>query len=70
MSTHLKLYVALESGKVDMDDLAPCIKELRNHQNELQRLRDNLIERMESDESAQIDKNEMMSYVNELEQIF
>ena len=52
-----------------MDDLAPRIKELRNHQNELQRLRDNLIERMESDEPAQIDKNEMMSYVNELEQI-
>ncbi len=34
-----KLYMALESGKLDLEDLAPRIKELRAHQQELQKQR-------------------------------
>ena len=64
-----KLYVALESGKLDMDDLAPRIKELRSYQHELQQQRDSLISRIESDEPEKLDANEVMSYVNELEQV-
>jgi site-specific DNA recombinase len=64
-----KLYVALESGKLDMDDLAPRIKELRAYQHELQQQRDSLISRIESDEPEKLDENEVMSYVNELEQV-
>jgi site-specific DNA recombinase len=64
-----KLYVALESGKLDMDDLAPRIKELRAYQHELQQQRDSLIARIESDEPEKLDENEVMSYVNELEQV-
>lgn len=64
-----RLYVALESGKLDMDDLAPRIKELRAYQHELQQQRDSLISRIESDEPVKLDENEVMSYVNELEQV-
>jgi site-specific DNA recombinase len=64
-----KLYVALESGKLEMDDLAPRIKELRACQHELQQQRDNLIARIESSEPVKLDPNEVMDYVNELEQV-
>ena len=64
-----KLYVALESGKLDMDDLAPRIKDLRTCQHELQQQRDNLINRIQSDEPEKLDEKEVMSYVNELEQV-
>lgn len=64
-----KLYVALESGKLEMDDLAPRIKELRACQHELQQQRDSLIGRIESNEPVKLDPNEVMGYVNELEQV-
>ena len=64
-----KLYVALESGKLDMDDLAPRIKELRAHQHEFQQQRESLITRIESNEPEQLDADEVMDYVNELEQV-
>ena len=52
-----------------MDDLAPRIKELRASQHELQQQRDILVSRIQSDTPEQLDQNEVMSYVNELEQI-
>ena len=64
-----KLYVALESGKLEMDDLAPRIKELRASQHELQQQRDNLLSRIESDEPEEVDPKEVLDYVNELEQV-
>ena len=64
-----KLYVALESSKFDMDDLAPRIKELRTSQHDLQGRRDSLIARIESDEPEKLDENEVMAYVNELEHV-
>ncbi|MDD5537329.1 MAG: hypothetical protein PHF12_00005, partial [Candidatus Omnitrophica bacterium] len=38
-------------------------------QHELQQQRDSLIRRIESDETEKLDENEVMSYVNELEQV-
>jgi len=64
-----KLYVALESGKLEMDDLAPRIKELRAYQHELQQQRDSLLSRIESNSPEKLDSTEVMSYVNELEQV-
>ncbi len=65
----IKLYVALESGKLDMDDLAPRIKELRAYQHELQQQRDSILRTIESNEPEKLDANEVISYVNELEQV-
>jgi hypothetical protein len=64
-----KLYVALESGKLDMDDLAPRIKELRAYQHELQQQRDSIIGRIESDEPEKLDEGKVTNFVNELEQV-
>lgn len=64
-----KLYIALESGKLDMDDLAPRIKELRACQRELQQQKDSIISRIESDEPQKLEENKVMSYVDELEQV-
>jgi site-specific DNA recombinase len=64
-----KLYLALESGKLEMDDLAPRIKELRGYQRELQQQRDSLLSSIESNEPEKLDENEVISYVNELEQV-
>ena len=64
-----KLYAALESGKLEMDDLAPRIKELRAQQNELQQQRNSLLSKIESGNPEQLDTNEVVSYVNELEQV-
>ena len=64
-----KLYAALESGKLEMDDLAPRIKELRAQQNELQQLRNSLLSKIESGNPEQLDTNEVMIYVNELEKV-
>ena len=40
-----KLYAALESSKLDLDDLAPRIKEVRMDQHELQERRNQLLHR-------------------------
>jgi len=44
-----KLYVALETGKIDIDDLAPRLKELRAQQRELQERRDELVGKMNNE---------------------
>ena len=51
-----------------MDDLAPRIKELRTYQHELQQ-RGSLLSKIESNNPEKLDVNEVMSYVNELEQV-
>ena len=52
-----------------MDVLAPRIKELRAYQHELQQQRDSLLSRIESNNPEKLDANEVISYVNELEQV-
>jgi chromosome segregation ATPase len=64
-----KLYEALENGKLEMDDLAPRIKELRAQQNELQQQRNNLLSKIKSGNPEQLETNEVMSYVVEMEQV-
>jgi site-specific DNA recombinase len=46
----LRLYVALETGKLEIDDLAPKIKELRAGQMRLQRARDDAVAELEDTE--------------------
>ena len=43
--------------------------ELRTYQHELQQKRDSLLRKIESKNPETLDENEMMSYVNELEQV-
>jgi DNA invertase Pin-like site-specific DNA recombinase len=61
-----RLYVALESGKLDLDDLAPRIKELREHQHELQKQRDELIGKIESKTPKTLDSDAIVAYAKEL----
>ena len=64
-----KLYVALESGKLDLDDLAPRIKELRAYQHELQQHRNHLLSKIDSRNPETLDADIVMSYVRELEKV-
>ncbi len=64
-----KLYMALESGKLDLEDLAPRIKELRIHQQEMQKQRDHLLSSVNSEASESLDTDTVIGYVKELEQI-
>ena len=64
-----KLYMALESGKLDLEDLAPRIKELRVYQQELQKQRDHLLSSVNSKASESLDTETVIGYVKELEQI-
>jgi hypothetical protein len=64
-----RLYVVLESGKLDLDDLAPRIKELRAYQHELQQRRDYLLSKIDTKSPETLDADTVMSYVKELEQV-
>ncbi len=64
-----RLYSALESGKLELEDLAPRIKELRANQKEFQRRRDQLLESVNSEEVDSLDTDTVISHVNELGQI-
>ncbi len=64
-----KLYVALETGKVDLDDLAPRLKELRANQRELQEKQDNLLDKINSETPQVIDIKVIREYVSDLKGI-
>lgn len=60
------LYDAMETGKIDLDDLAPRIHELRNHQEKLQARRVQ-IESFLSDRRVELASPEIVkSYVDDL----
>ena len=61
-----KLYTALETGKVDLDDLAPRLKELRAQQRELQEKRDGLLDKMNNETTQVIDFKMIEEYVADL----
>ena len=61
-----KLYAALETGKVDIDDLAPRLKELRAQQRELQEKRDELLDKMNNETAQVIDMKAIKEYVSDL----
>jgi hypothetical protein len=60
-----KLYAALETGKLDMDDLAPRIKELRSQIEALKRARIDL-ELQRASESIQASKAQVKAYSDDL----
>ena len=60
------LYAALESGKVDIDDLAPRLKELRAEQRELNEKRDEALDDMNQADHAPFDAIQMEHYVQDL----
>ncbi len=70
VSTKLsKLYSVLESGKLDLDDLAPRIKELRAEQRELQERRNQLLSCKQSENHRALDSEVIINYVKELEDV-
>lgn len=65
----IQLYMTLEGGKLEMDDLAPRIKELRAYQHELQQQRDDLIRSIEANEPEKLDENEVVGWMSEWGQL-
>ena len=63
------LYAALESGKVDIDDLAPRLKELRARQRELDGKKDEALDEMNKTEDSLFDPLEMVHYLGDLRRI-
>ena len=61
-----KFYAALETGKVDIDDLAPRLKELRAQQRELQEKRDELLDKMNNETAQVVDLKVIKGYVSDL----
>ena len=64
-----KLYVALETGKVDIDDLAPRLKELRVQQRELKGKRDELLDKKNSKTNSAVDVRLVHGYVSDLKDL-
>ena len=60
------LYTSLESGKVDIDDLAPRLKELRARQREIEEKKDEILDEMNQSDGSRFDALEMNRYLEEL----
>ena len=61
----LRHYTALETGKLDFDDLAPRIKDLREEQNKLQKARDEVLAGLEDSKPRELNKEEVIRYVQD-----
>ena len=61
-----KLYAALETGNVDLEDLAPRIKELRAQQNELEDRRSELLDKMNEKAPDSLNTKQVQEYVSSL----
>jgi site-specific DNA recombinase len=61
-----KLYSALETGKIEIEDLAPRIKQVRVQIKELQDKKSELIDKMENKNIPIINSNEVKGYVKSL----
>ena len=64
-----KLYDALETGKLGMDDLAPRIKELRTRQDELHKARLQLEAEMVAHGATHVDAEIVKSYAEDLKSL-
>ena len=64
-----RLYAALESGKVDFDDLAPRLKELRAEQRKLSETRDETLDEMNSAACHQLDPGTIDAYAADLRKL-
>ena len=63
------LYIALESGKVDIDDLAPRLKELRARQREIDEKKDEALDEMNQTDGSVFDPLAMNHYLEDLKTI-
>ena len=63
------LYTALESGKVDIDDLAPRLKELRARQREIDEKKDEALDEMNQTDGGVFDPLAMNHYLEDLQTI-
>lgn len=61
-----KLYYSLESGKLNVDDLAPRIKELRGQINTLETNRDEIVEEIKNPKTLPFDLKTLKNYVQDL----
>ena len=62
-----KLYAALETGRVDVDDLAPRLKQLRATQRELQEKRVAVLDKINSETGQVVDLKAIRAYVSDLQ---
>jgi site-specific DNA recombinase len=61
-----KLYAALETGKIDIEDLAPRIKELRTQESDLEEKRNELLDRMNDEGPTLLDLKAVQEYASSL----
>ena len=61
-----RLYAALEGGKVDLDDLAPRLKELRAEQRALDERRDQVLAETNEPAGMELDLAEIQQYAGEI----
>ena len=64
-----KLYNSLETGKLDIDDLAPRIKELKTQINTLETKRNEIIEEIQIPKNLPFSANSLKSYVKDLAEL-
>ena len=64
-----KLYAILETGKVDIDDLAPRIKELRAQQKDLNAKKESLLDQMNGEATAYLDDIKIQSYTDSMKSL-
>ena len=60
-----KLYEALETGKLELGDLAPRIRELRAQRELLERARDEVAEALDEGKVTLVDREEVLSYLDQ-----
>ena len=65
----LRLYVALETGKLELDDLAPRIKELRAEQTRLQRAREEALTELGDAEPKELGGEQVLAYARDLKAV-
>jgi putative transposase len=61
-----KLYAALETGKIDLEDLAPRIKELRSQQKDLEEKRNGLLDAMNDEPPQALNLKTIQEYVSSM----
>ena len=64
-----RLFDALETGKLELEDLAPRIKDLRQAIERLEERKDELLEAKEARQTFQVDKETVLSHVRDLKRV-
>lgn len=64
-----KLYDALETGKIELEDLAPRIRSLRENIEELEQQRNEIEANLRAEEIKFLSKNEIREYVEDLREL-